>query len=101
MTRPLIHFLAVSLVIGFRDRKLNSSENFCAVGMRLNLFTKPDRRAMENLSNIFALVFTIALFLDSLYKFQLHDYALFIEYKGLFFVTHPVTIATLKLLFTA
>ena len=68
MTKPLIHFLAVSLVIGFIERKLNSSENFCAVGMQLNLFIKPERRVIENLSNIFVLVFTILLFLDRLYK---------------------------------
>jgi len=43
--------------MGFIERKLNSSENFCAVGMRLNLFTKPERRTIENLSNIFTLVF--------------------------------------------
>jgi hypothetical protein len=61
MTKPLIHFLAVSLVIGFRDRKLNSSESFCAVGIRLNLLVKPDLKALENLSMINALVFKIAL----------------------------------------
>jgi hypothetical protein len=56
-------------VIGFTERKLKSSENFCAVGMRPNLFTKPERRTIENLSKIFALVFKIVFFLDSLYKF--------------------------------